>query len=396
MQFAIEWPEGRPSKAEWDIKGDVEGRWQQVEKLRVTNDAGTPQMLVANDWQGLIPTKGSLDIDAKILALQLQDRLNALASDVQWISGIRVRPSRIATYGGGAARTLQPDGENAVQHLVAAQTRSLTDPLIEAVLPFFQALGEQLVLDSPARGLWQVLLHPTTTPGVRVNLCDTGEGYAQVLPVLVALARACTGGPRLLCLEQPELHLHTRAQAALAKALVQSALHASSPRILVETHSEVLLMSVQLAIAKGEIPADQVRVYWVESRGDGTSDAVAVDFDAMGRPQNSTLVGAFKLLGDGGELLLLTPQRFGQPGHRGGETGERFGDLSRAVVLIGEMLLDGFNEAAEAFVVFLEPAEWLIGVAADFFTTTPASSGITAASPTDRTSGISVHRCPIR
>jgi predicted ATPase len=191
-----------------------------------------------------------------------------------------------------------------VDHLIAAQLRSTADPLLEATRKFFAAVGEQLILDNPMDGAWRVMLHPTGAPRGRVNLCDTGEGYAQVLPVLVALARARAGGPRLLCLEQPELHLHTRAQAELARVLVESAKDPAAPRILVETHSEVLLMSVQLAIASGEIAPDMVRVYWVESRA-GTSDATPVDFDDQGRPTNTAIVGAFdEAIRLGHELVL--------------------------------------------------------------------------------------------
>jgi predicted ATPase len=211
----------------------------------------------------------------------------------------------VNTYGGGAAPVLQADGENAIDHLVAAQLRSNVDPILEAVRRFFLAVGEQLVLDNPMSGTWRVMLSPTSAPKVHVNLCDTGEGYAQVLPVLVALARAQFGGPRVLCLEQPELHLHTRAQEELSKLLVDAVASPAKPSILIETHSEVLLMSIQLAIASGQIPSEKVRIYWVESRSDGTSDIVPVDFDNRGRPTNTALVGAFDEAIRLGQALIM-------------------------------------------------------------------------------------------
>jgi predicted ATPase len=205
-----------------------------------------------------------------------------------------VRPPRVVTYGGGAPASLSSDGADTAEHLIAAQLRSTDDPLIGATGRFFSAFDEQLVLDSPIGGVWRVLLRPKQAPKIDVNLCDTGEGYAQVLPVLVALARACLGeGPKVLCLEQPELHLHTKAQLELSKLMVECASHASKPKILVETHSEVLLNSVQLAIAKNEISADMVRVYWVEARENGTSNAIPIDFDDFGRPNSSLLTDAF-------------------------------------------------------------------------------------------------------
>lgn len=131
--------------------------------------------------------------------------LQGLTQDIQWVNGLRARPPRLFMYGGGATPRLSPDGQDAVTHLIAAQLRSSADPLLLETQRFFTALGEQLVLDSPIVGAWWVRLQPKNAPLVSVDLCDTGEGYAQVLPVLVALARAKVGGPRLLCLEQPEL-----------------------------------------------------------------------------------------------------------------------------------------------------------------------------------------------
>jgi predicted ATPase len=108
----------------------------------------------------------------------------------------------------------------------------------------------------------------------------------------------------MLCLEQPELHLHTRAQAELATCFVDTVKDARAPHLLVETHSEVLLTSIQLAIANGELKPEMVRVYWVEARGDGTSDAVSIDFDEAGRPSNSALTVAFNEAIELGQALM--------------------------------------------------------------------------------------------
>lgn len=294
LRFSLSWDD---MNAEWEVAGDLDGRWQESKSLVIKRSGQQYSFNGENSSErhttGLVPWNCEKNRSAETIDV-LKSRLLGLASDIQWISGVRVRPPRVVTYGGGAPSTLRSDGGDAAYHLIAAQLRSTADPLLEAIGGFFSALGEQLVLDNPVGGVWRVLLRPAGAPQVDVNLCDTGEGYAQVLPVLVALARARIGeGPKFLCLEQPELHLHTRAQAELAKQLVNSAVHSSQPRILVETHSEVLLTSVQLAIANGDISPEMVRVYWVESRTDSTSDAVPVDFDAQGRPLNSALVGAF-------------------------------------------------------------------------------------------------------
>jgi predicted ATPase len=297
LKFGLNW--GDSFSAKWEVDGDLAGTWQESRELHIRSEVShatySNDDRSADGWAGFpIHSGNNGDEASSDLEEELKTSLRQLTHDVQWIGGLRVRPPRLATYGGGTPPTLKADGSNAVSHLIAAQLRSVNHPILEATGKFFSALGETLVLDNPMDGAWRVMLRPQNAPDVKVNLCDTGEGYAQVLPVLVALARAQFGGPRLLCLEQPELHLHTRAQAELAKLLVTTAKSTRHPAILVETHSEVLLTSIQLAIARKEISHESVRIYWVESRSDGTSDLFPVDFDEQGLPTNTTLVGAFR------------------------------------------------------------------------------------------------------
>lgn len=299
LKFGLHWEEMGPFSAEWEVAGDLLEHWQEIRSVNLKKAAVEltpfPDSNFPDGWEGYdfsYNSEHEAEQQAKIV-FELHSLLGSLISDVQWIGGVRARPPRFATYNSGNPRALKIDGGNAIDHLIAARFRSSEDPLLDIISGFFAALGEQLEFSNPMPGAWRVMLCPSKAPDVKVNLCDTGEGYTQVLPVLVALARARLGGPRLLCLEQPELHLHTRAQAQLAKVLVDTAMAKSKPSILVETHSEVLLTSVQLAIANGEIAPDMVRVYWVEAREDGTSDVLPVDFDRQGRANNSMLAGAF-------------------------------------------------------------------------------------------------------
>lgn len=108
---------------------------------------------------------------------------------------------------------------------------------------------------------------------------------------MVALARAQQSGPKILCLEQPELHLHTKAQVELSNQIIKAA--KANSKLLIETHSEVLLTSIQLAIAEKNISCQDVRVYWLEASENGTSELTAIDFDELGQPSDSALSAAF-------------------------------------------------------------------------------------------------------
>ena len=91
-----------------------------------------------------------------------------------------------------------------------------------------------------------------------VNIADVGLGVSQALPVLVALV--ASGPDQLVYLEQPEIHLHPESQVALADIISESV--SNGKKVIVETHSHLMLMAFQKAIAKKIIPAADVVLHW--------------------------------------------------------------------------------------------------------------------------------------
>ena len=80
------------------------------------------------------------------------------------------------------------------------------------------------------------------------NLIDVGYGVSQVLPVIVQLLR--DDGPPMFLLQQPEVHLHPRAQAALGSLFCKIA-SAGRP-LIIETHSDYILDRVRLDVRDKE------------------------------------------------------------------------------------------------------------------------------------------------
>ena len=111
-----------------------------------------------------------------------------------------------------------------------------------------------------------------------VNIADVGFGVSQVLPVLVALIVAEPG--QLVYLEQPELHLHPRAQVALAQVLADAAKRGI--RVVAETHSSLLLLGVQTLVAEGDLPPELVKLHWFSRNKDGVTEVSSVDLDEAG------------------------------------------------------------------------------------------------------------------
>ena len=111
-----------------------------------------------------------------------------------------------------------------------------------------------------------------------MSLADVGFGVSQALPVIVALLIADPG--QLVYVEQPELHLHPRAQVALAKLLADAAKR--GVRVVVETHSSLLLLGVQTLVAGGKLPPDLVALHWFERGEDGATQVKSRDLDEFG------------------------------------------------------------------------------------------------------------------
>jgi predicted ATPase len=81
------------------------------------------------------------------------------------------------------------------------------------------------------------------------NVADVGYGISQVLPVIVQGLLTRPGGVYMV--QQPELHLHPDAQAGLADFFLYLSLYGI--RVIVETHSEYLLIRLRRRLAEGKL-----------------------------------------------------------------------------------------------------------------------------------------------
>jgi len=112
-----------------------------------------------------------------------------------------------------------------------------------------------------------------------VNVADVGFGVSQVLPVLVALLVADRG--QLVYVEQPELHLHPRAQYVLAGVMADAAKR--GVKMVAETHSALLLLQIRTLLAKGDLDPDLVKLHWfLRDPEDGTTSIHPADLDENG------------------------------------------------------------------------------------------------------------------
>lgn len=96
-----------------------------------------------------------------------------------------------------------------------------------------------------------------------VALSQTGQGLSQVLPVAAFCMTARSNGPGVDIVEHPELELHPRAHADVADLLVSNLAGEQRP-LVVETHSEILLLRIRRHVVEGRLNPDDVAIYWID------------------------------------------------------------------------------------------------------------------------------------
>ena len=115
--------------------------------------------------------------------------------------------------------------------------------------------------------------------GAKRNLIDVGYGVSQVLPLLVDLLEP--DGASLFLVQQPEVHLHPSAQAALASLFCR--IVASGRQLIVETHSEYIIDRVRMDLRDRTtgLEPDDVSVLFFE-RTDLDVHVHSLGFDEQG------------------------------------------------------------------------------------------------------------------
>jgi hypothetical protein len=107
-----------------------------------------------------------------------------------------------------------------------------------------------------------------TGSGRPANLLDVGYGVSQALPVVVQ----CVLAPRdrLLLMQQPEVHLHPRAQAELGSFFVEQ-VYEHDRKLVIETHSDYIVDRIRQDVARKRLDPAAVSILYLEKTGHATT-----------------------------------------------------------------------------------------------------------------------------
>lgn len=183
-----------------------------------------------------------------------------LVGRIFYLGPLREPPKRQYTWAGGSPSDVGWRGEQTAEALLASQARGRSNSrgrrkrhitVEEHVAAWLKQLdlitSFEVETIGTSANLYRVMVRKTPT-SERVVLTDVGFGVSQVLPALTLLAYVPAGS--VVILEQPEIHLHPAVQSGLADIIIEAA-KVRQVQVIVESHSEHLLLRLQRRLAEG-------------------------------------------------------------------------------------------------------------------------------------------------
>ena len=209
---------------------------------------------------------------------------------VRYMGPLRSYPERHYLVSGAGVKSVGKSGEN-TPHLLFEHK----DAIRSDVNRWLESFSIPYELDINLKGDDEVMGDILTislkdvNTGIRVSPSDVGFGIGQLLPIIV---EGLFSRSNILCVEQPEIHLHPRLQASLADFFIETSQnlcngkstpsssrrtsrrnrntgHPRSNQWIVETHSEALMLRLQKRIREGVVSPKDVSVLYVEPAKEG-------------------------------------------------------------------------------------------------------------------------------
>jgi predicted ATPase len=208
------------------------------------------------------------DLSQKLSLIQGFSRgLREQLTSVEFLGPFRTNPQRFYVLTGESPSHVGRHGERALEILTQDKKRkgSETKNLLGEISTWMNQaeIAEKVSIEDFTDRYFEVMVQNYYTKEYE-NLVDVGFGCSQIIPVLIAGFNMPQDG--IFIIEEPEIHLHPRAQAELGSLF--HTLYKRGIQLIIETHSEHLLLRMQSHVARGDISAKDINVFYVDPAGE--------------------------------------------------------------------------------------------------------------------------------
>ena len=199
------------------------------------------------------------------------------------ISPVRSRPKR--TYD-PTREFNDPEGSDVPMRLMRIQTikKQEWEDLKQRLVEFGKDSGlfQNIEIQTLGGSMGAPFQIKIKVRGPNSNIIDVGYGVSQILPILVHILSPSPSQwqKTFFLLQQPEVHLHPKAQAQLA-SLMASSVSNGEQSFIIETHSDYMIDRARIEIRKGTISPQDVSLIYLEPK-DHIVKVHNISFDKTG------------------------------------------------------------------------------------------------------------------
>ena len=200
-----------------------------------------------------------------------------IIGSISYLGPIREKPHRYYEVGNENHATVGNKGEN-TPDLLKRNIGKIQSELNTWVEKF--GFGDSVELKELSSTLLSIIFNDSSS-GKYTNIANAGFGASQILPLIIQAL--LSPKESLTIAEQPEIHLNPKLQCVLADLFAFMA--KKDQRVIVESHSEHLLLRLRYLVANKSLSSDDIAIYFVEKeKGVSSIKEIKIETDGHINP----------------------------------------------------------------------------------------------------------------
>lgn len=199
-----------------------------------------------------------------------------------WIAPIRTKPKRIYE---SFKLAYSPEGDHTpllIKSVLSNQFKNIIskDAFSNALEKFGKNSGlfDKIDIQTLGKDLSSPFVLNIYLNGFPLKLTNVGYGVGQVLPLLAEILVA--NNKRWFSIQQPEVHLHPKAQAALGDFIFESA-KLQHQNFLIETHSDFIIDRFRNKIKQGKSKVESQVLFFERNKKGNTVTSINIETDGQ-------------------------------------------------------------------------------------------------------------------
>ncbi len=196
---------------------------------------------------------------------------------------------RFVPSGRGLVRSTYPMREKYFNHIEIQKGLGIQEEQLASNLGYSRATEERI--SDVLRRVTGTGMRVDTVPPQSVEVNSVGpsgvlnivmEGFGANALILLVHELIEAQKTATVLIEEPEIHLHPKAQAELAEVLAETA-KAEDKQIIMTTHSEYVAGRLLTLVAEGKLTTDELAIYSFEKDEKGECSATEIEVTERGQ-----------------------------------------------------------------------------------------------------------------